>query len=132
MPEDDARDGLDRLGSPARAGAAAVVAVIVAVVVVVLCVRAILARPTVWFVLLGIALPIRIPVSLGSQEGNLLVPLYAVILLGLVAWIWGRVARPHRPARAGGPGGARRAARRVRGLPPGLDRSGAATRTRRR
>ena len=41
--------------------------------------------------LLGLALPIRIPVTIGSQDGNLLVPLYVVILLGLVAWIWGRV-----------------------------------------
>ena len=90
VPGHDARSGLDRLGSPARAGAAAV-AVIVALVVAALVVRAIVARPTIWFVLLGIALPIRIPVSLGSQEGNLLVPLYAVVLLGLAAWIWGRV-----------------------------------------
>ena len=41
--------------------------------------------------LLGIALPIRIPVTFGSQEGNLLVPLYGVILLGLIAFVWGRV-----------------------------------------
>lgn len=90
VPGDDARDALDRLGSPLRAGAAAV-AVVAAIVVAVLLVRAILARPTIWFVLLGIALPIRTPVSLGSREANLLVPLYAVILLGLVAWVWGRV-----------------------------------------
>ena len=54
-------------------------------------VRAILARPTVWFVLLGVALPIRLPISVGSLEANLLLPLYAVILLGVVAWVWARV-----------------------------------------
>ena len=90
VPEDDARDGLDRLASPLGAGGAAV-GVIAAVVVLVVGVRIILARPTVWFVLVGIALPIRIPVTFGSQEGNLLVPLYGVILLGLVAFVWGRI-----------------------------------------
>ncbi len=108
VPEDDARSGLDRLDSPATAGAAAA-AVIAALVVAALLVRAIVARPTIWFVLLGIALPIRIPVSLGSQEGNLLVPLYAVILLGLAAWIWARArgrvatAAPEGPAAVAAP-----------------------------
>jgi O-antigen ligase len=65
----------------------------VAIVVLVLLVRLVLARPWVWFVLLAVSLPIRIPVSFGSsdQQANLLVPLYGVIVLGLVAWIWGRV-----------------------------------------
>ncbi|WP_217922479.1 O-antigen ligase family protein [Miltoncostaea oceani] len=90
VPGDDARDALDRLASPA-AGGAALVALVVAVVLVVVGVRAIVARPTVWFVLLGIALPIRVPVSVGSLEANLLLPLYAVILLGVVAWVWARV-----------------------------------------
>jgi O-antigen ligase len=101
VPADDARDGLDRLASPLAAGAAAV-GLVVAAVVVVVGVRVVLARPTVWFVLLGIALPIRIPVSFGSQEGNLLVPLYAVVVLGLVAFAWGRVrGRIDRPAPEG-------------------------------
>jgi O-antigen ligase len=91
VPADDARDGLDRLASPLAAGAAAV-AVVAAVALVVVGVRVVLARPTVWFVLLGIALPIRIPVEFGSQEGNLLVPLYGVILLGLAAFMWGRIS----------------------------------------
>lgn len=85
VPGDDARDALGRLDSPAAAAAAAL-----AVAVVVLGVRLVLARPTAWFVLLGVALPIRVPVSLGSLEANLLVPLYAVIGLGVVAWAWGR------------------------------------------
>jgi O-antigen ligase len=108
VPEDDARSALDRLDSPAAAGAAAA-AVIVGLVLAVVTVRAIVARPTIWFALLGIALPIRVPVSLGSQEGNLLVPLYVVVLLGLAAWIWGRArgrvaaAAPEGPAALAAP-----------------------------
>jgi O-antigen ligase len=90
VPEDDARDGLDRVASPLTAGVA-VIGLIAAATVLVVGVRVILARPTVWFVLLGIALPIRIPVTFESQEGNLLVPLYGVIILGLAAFVWGRV-----------------------------------------
>jgi O-antigen ligase len=101
VPADDARDGLDRLASPlVAAGAPAVL--IAAIALFVIGVRVVLARPTVWFVLLGIALPIRISVSFGSQEGNLLVPLYGVILLGLAAFAWGRVrGRLDRPAPEG-------------------------------
>jgi O-antigen ligase len=101
VPEDDWRDVLDRLASPA-AGGAAVVSAVVAIVLVVVGVRVVLARPTVWFVLLGIALPIRTPVSFGSQEANLLVPLYAVTVLGLAAFAWGRIrGRIERPAPEG-------------------------------
>jgi O-antigen ligase len=101
VPADDARDGLDRLASPLTAVAAAA-GLAAAVVVLVVGVRIVLARPTVWFVLLGIALPIRIPVSFGSQDANLLVPLYGVILLGLAAFAWGRIrGRIDRPAPEG-------------------------------
>ncbi len=76
-------------------GAARVLAALVVLVLVLavlwLAVRAVLSRPWIWFVLLALALPIRVPVELGSQEANLLVPLYAVIGLGLVAWIAGRI-----------------------------------------
>lgn len=89
VPGDDASGALDRLGSPTAAVAAAV-GVIVAVVATVLLVKLVIARPVVWFVLLGISLPIRLPVSLGSLEANLLIPLYGVILLGVIAWVWGR------------------------------------------
>ncbi len=101
VPEEDARDGLDRLASPlVAAGAPAVL--IAAIALAVVGVRIVLARPTVWFVLLGIALPIRTPVSFGSQEANLLVPLYGVILLGLAAFAWGRIrGRLDRPAPEG-------------------------------
>ena len=90
VPGDDARSALDRFTSPTGA-VAGVVALAVAAAVLVVGVRVILARPVVWFVLLGIALPIRIPVTIGATEGNLLVPLYAVILLGIAAWVWGRL-----------------------------------------
>ena len=89
----------DRLSSPATA-AAALAALVVAILAVVVLVRVLLARPTAWFVLLGIAAPIRIPVTIGGQDANLLVPLYAVIGLGLLAWVWGR-ARGRVPAPAG-------------------------------
>lgn len=101
VPGDDARSAIDSLGSPARAGAAAVAVLVVAALAVV-AVRAVVARPTIWFLLLAAALPIRLPVTLGSLEANLLVPLYAVIGLGLVAWIWAR-ARGRVAAAAPGP-----------------------------
>ena len=86
----------DRLDSPARLGLAAVglgVGIIISLVLVRLCIR----RPVVWLVLVAVALPIRVPVSLGSDlGGNLLVPLYWVIAIGAVAWTWGR-GRGHLP-----------------------------------
>ncbi|MEQ9337173.1 MAG: O-antigen ligase family protein, partial [Miltoncostaeaceae bacterium] len=91
IPGDDLRAGLERLGSPAAGGAAAVgLAALVAAMVV--GVRVVVARPVVWFVLLALALPIRVPVSLGSQDANLLLPLYLVIALGVFAWLWARVS----------------------------------------
>ncbi len=90
IPGDDARKAFDRFTSPTGA-VAGVVAVIVLVAALIIGVRVILGWPLVWFVLLGLAMPIRIPVTIGKTDGNLLVPLYAVILLGLAAWIWGRL-----------------------------------------
>jgi hypothetical protein len=90
VPSEDARDGLERLASPGPA-VVAVVSLLALGALAVVGVRLVLRRPTLWFALLGVALPIRTPVSFGSQEANLLVPLYAVILLGLAAWIWGRL-----------------------------------------
>ncbi len=90
VPGEDARSALDSLGSPARAGAA-VVGLVVFAAVAVVAVRLVVARPTIWFVLLAAALPIRLPITLGSLEANLLVPLYAVIALGVVAWLWARL-----------------------------------------
>ena len=45
-------------------------------------------KPWVWFLLLGLALPVRIPISLGGDDANLLLPLYAVIVLGLAVLWW--------------------------------------------
>lgn len=86
VPADDARAAV---GSPARAAAMAA-AVLAAAGLVAALARLVVARPVAWFALLGVALPIRVPVSLGSLEANLLVPLYLVIAIGVVAWAWGR------------------------------------------
>jgi O-antigen ligase len=90
VPGGDAEDAAGRFDSPVRI-VALVVAVVAGLLVAAWLVRVIIRNPTVWFVLLGISLPIRTPVTIGSQEANLLVPLYAVIVLGLIAWVWGRV-----------------------------------------
>ncbi len=80
----------DRLDSPVRIGAA-VIAVTVGLAISLLVARLCIRRPVVWLVLVAVALPIRIPVSLGGdRSGNLLVPLYWVIGIGIVAWAWGR------------------------------------------
>lgn len=103
VPDGDTSSGIDRLSSPSTAGAAAV-AVIVVLLALAAGVRVVLARPTIWFALLGLVAPIRIPVSIGSEDANLLVPLYAVIVLGLVAWTWGRIrGRFDAPAPEGSP-----------------------------
>jgi O-antigen ligase len=90
IPSEDASSAIERLSSPAAAAVAAL-GVAVAAALAVLLVRLVLSRPWVWFLLLGLALPVRFPITLGSQSANLLVPLYVVILVGLAAWVWGRV-----------------------------------------
>ncbi len=89
VPEGDAKAGWERLSAPGTAALAAG-GVLVVVGLLALGKRIVLAQPWIWFALLGSTAPIRIPVSIGSEDANLLVPLYAVIVLGLVAWIWGR------------------------------------------
>jgi O-antigen ligase len=89
VPGDDAEAAARRFDSPVRI-VLLIAAVVVGVLVAAWLVRVIVRMPTVWFAMLGIALPIRTPVTIGSQEANLLVPLYAVIVLGLIAWVWGR------------------------------------------
>jgi O-antigen ligase len=103
IPSHDARRGLDRLGEPIVAGAA-VIAVLVGAACAVGLVRLFLARPWTWFLALALVLPVRFPVSLGSAQtsANLLIPLYAVILLGLAAWLWGRVRGRLGPEGEGG------------------------------
>ena len=46
--------------------------------------------PVLLPVLILIALPFRIPLELGGEEANLLVPLYLVMAGGVAATIWGR------------------------------------------
>lgn len=70
--------------------AAIVVGVVVLLGVAYGAIRLILAKPWVWFLLLGLALPFRIPISLGDEQANLLLPLYAVIALGVLTWVYGR------------------------------------------
>ena len=79
----------DHLDSPVRI-AAATVAGVVAILVSLLVVRIVLRRPVVWLVLLAVAMPIRVPISFGgARDGNLLLPLYWVVAIGLVALAWG-------------------------------------------
>lgn len=83
---------VDRVGSPARIGAVAV-ALLVAVAAVLVLARLCIRRPVLWLVMVAIALPIRVPVSIGGDlGGNLLVPLYLVIVVGIVALAWGRAS----------------------------------------
>jgi O-antigen ligase len=88
------RDDFDRLAErldeAARIGAAAV-GVVVLLAISLLLARSVIRRPGVWFGLLAVALPFRVPISLGGdRSANLLVPLYWVIAIGLAAWVWGR------------------------------------------
>ena len=79
-----------RLTHPTTAGAI-LVAAIVGLAVLFLLVRLALMKPWTWFVMLGLALPVRMPVPIGGESRNLLLPLYIVILVGVLAWVWGRV-----------------------------------------
>lgn len=87
---DDLETLADKLGSTARIGAAVIAGLVVlgvSLLVARLCIR----KPVVWLVLVAITLPIRVPVSLGTDRAaNLLIPLYWVIAVGVVAWVWGR------------------------------------------
>jgi putative inorganic carbon (HCO3(-)) transporter len=99
LPE-GARDDLgDLLSSPAGLAATAAV-VVVGLGAAWLLAMLLIARPWIWFVLLALALPVRLPVSVGGESANLLVPLYAVILIGLAAYLIGalRGRLPRAPA----------------------------------
>ena len=79
-------DRLDRaLGEqPALAGAAAAVAALAVAGLALLLAR----RPILLGVAIVVALPFRVPLSLGGDTANLLVPLYAVIVAGALAALW--------------------------------------------
>ena len=119
VPEDDARDGLDRLASPLAAGGAAV-GVIVAVVVLVVGVRIILARPTVWFVLAGDRAAHPHPGDVRQPGGQPPGPALRRDPARPGRVRLGPDPRPHPDPRARGPRGAERAARRPRGALPRL------------
>jgi O-antigen ligase len=81
-------DGIsDRLSTPVGLGAG-IVGVVVALAVLMALGWLVSRKPWVWFLLLGLALPVRIPLSLGGEDANLLLPLYAVIVLGLAVLWW--------------------------------------------
>ena len=82
-------DDIDRVTRPVGAVALGG-ALVVGAALAILLVRLILGRPWVWFALAALALPVRVPVTLGGESRNLLLPLYVVILVGVAAWVWGR------------------------------------------
>jgi O-antigen ligase len=59
--------------------------------VVVLLARLLLRRPNAFPLLAVAALPFRIPLNVGGQTANLLVPLYAVVAAGVLAYAWERL-----------------------------------------
>jgi O-antigen ligase len=69
----------------------AIAAAIGGVVLVVLLARLLLARPNALPLLAVGALPFRIPLNVGGETANLLVPLYAVVAAGVLAYAWERL-----------------------------------------
>ncbi|MFM9018143.1 MAG: O-antigen ligase family protein [Actinomycetota bacterium] len=81
-------DGIsDRLSTPVGL-VAGIVGVLVALAVIMALGWLVAKRPWVWFLLLGLALPVRIPLTLGGESANLLLPLYGVIILGIAVLWW--------------------------------------------
>jgi O-antigen ligase len=81
--------------------ALAVVLAVAGLALVALLARFLLAHPNAFPLLAVAALPFRIPVDVGSGSANLLVPLYAVVAAGVLAYAWERL-RPD-PFAGGGP-----------------------------
>ena len=81
-------DGLSsRLSSPVGL-VAGVVGVLVALALLMTLGWLVAKKPWTWFLLLGLALPVRIPIALGGESANLLLPLYGVIILGIAVLWW--------------------------------------------
>jgi putative inorganic carbon (HCO3(-)) transporter len=76
-----------------------VAAAVAGLVVIVILAAVVHRRPEAFAVLTFAALPFRIPVSFGGDSANLLVPLYAVIAAGALAYAW----RAFRAPEAGRP-----------------------------
>ena len=72
--------------NPSRAVAAAVAGALVVAVLAAVLRR----RPQFLPLLAVLALPIRLPVATGGSSANLLVPLYAVVAAGVLAYAWER------------------------------------------
>jgi putative inorganic carbon (HCO3(-)) transporter len=68
-----------------------VVAALVGIGLVVLLARFLLQQPNAFPLLAVAALPFRIPVNVGGETANLLVPLYAVVAAGVLAYSWERL-----------------------------------------
>jgi putative inorganic carbon (HCO3(-)) transporter len=95
-------------GHPALVGAAVVAGLAVLAILVELIRR----RPEAFALLAFAALPFRVPVPVGGDNANLLLPLYGVIAAGALAYAirwWRAGERDHAPAPGDGP----RALRRV-------------------
>src|SRR3954453_20851140 len=92
-----------------RHGAVAVAAAVAGLVVIGVLTEVIRRRPEVFALLAFAALPFRVPVGIGSENANLLVPLYAVIAAGALAFTLRRLrgrrgGEPDAAAQAGPPG----------------------------
>ena len=68
-----------------------IVAALVGVGLIVLLARLLLRRPNAFPLLAVAALPFRIPLNVGGETANLLVPLYAVVAAGVLAYAWERL-----------------------------------------
>jgi putative inorganic carbon (HCO3(-)) transporter len=75
--------------------AAAAVAALVAVAALALLMRRL---PTAFPILALALLPLRVPVEIGGETANLLIPLYLVIASATVAWLWNDQSPPSTPA----------------------------------
>ncbi|MEA2492252.1 MAG: hypothetical protein QOJ29_163 [Thermoleophilaceae bacterium] len=71
-------------------GAAAAAAIGGAALIALLA-RLLLARPNAFPLLAVAALPFRIPLNVGGETANLLVPLYAVVAAGVIGYAWERL-----------------------------------------
>ncbi|MDH3227350.1 MAG: O-antigen ligase family protein, partial [Thermoleophilia bacterium] len=84
LPDSAAGSLRDLLAVPLGA-VAGVVAVIICAGLLWLAARLVVAWPWIWFVGMAVALPIRLPITIGGESAKLLIPLYAVIIVGIVA-----------------------------------------------
>lgn len=90
LPDGEGQRVADRLTTPVGA-VAGLVGLAVTAAAVAVAVRLTLRWPTAWFAALGLALPVRIPVPIGGDDRNLLLPLYVVLAIGVIAFLWGRL-----------------------------------------